>query len=296
MAGELDSLVAVVGRALGADLRAHALRPVSGGSAGECYRCVAANGGTAFLKVASAAEQAMLEAEAAGLAELHAANAVRVPAVLGCGAADSRAWLALEWISFAPATAASQALLGEQLARQHRVSAAAFGWSRDNTIGRTPQCNRWSGDWVGFLKEVRLRYQLELADRNGFRGRLQDRGAALLERMHEFFASYRPPPALLHGDLWGGNWATDEGGFPVIFDPAVYFGDREADLAMTRLFGGFGAEFYAAYEASWPLDEGARARLDLYNLYHVLNHLNLFGSGYLARSLALIERLLASLR
>jgi fructosamine-3-kinase len=100
-------------------------------------------------------------------------------------------------------------------------------------------------------------------------------------------------PSLLHGDLWGGNWAADESGQPVVFDPAVYFGDREADLAMTRLFGGFSRAFYEAYESAWPLAAGATLRFDLYNLYHVLNHLNLFGGGYRPQAEALIDRLLA---
>jgi fructosamine-3-kinase len=177
--------------------------------------------------------------------------------------------------------------------RQHRALQPAFGWYRDNTIGSTPQSNAWQDDWVTFLRERRLGYQLELAAENGFRGRLQQRGEVLLDALGEFFTTYRPVPSLLHGDLWAGNRTADEHGRPVIFDPAVYYGDREADVAMTRLFGGFGAGFYRAYEANWALDDGAGARTDLYNLYHVLNHLNLFGEGYLARALAMLDRLLA---
>ena len=119
---------------------------------------------------------------------------------------------------------------------------------------------------------------MDLAGRNGYGARLQQRGTVLLDRLGEFFDTYRPRPSLLHGDLWGGNWAADDQGQPVIFDPAVYYGDREADVAMTRLFGGFGADFYSSYEATWPLDPGAPTRIELYNLYHVLNHLNLFGA------------------
>jgi fructosamine-3-kinase len=184
-------------------------------------------------------------------------------------------------------------LLGEQLARQHRATRAAFGWDRDNTIGSTPQLNAWADDWVGFFRERRLRYQLSLAGANGHGARLQKRGDLLLANVGAFFTSYTPVPALLHGDLWGGNRMTDVQGRPVIVDPAVYYGDREADLAMTKLFGGFGAAFYAAYQGAWSLDAGATVRQDLYNLYHVLNHLNLFGEGYLGQSLALIDRLLA---
>jgi fructosamine-3-kinase len=292
---KLGAIGEAVGNALGRRLRADGASRVVGGSINECYRWLGTEGPAIFLKVATASEQTMFEAEAAGLGELAAANAVRVPRVLGFGTANGCAWLALEWLRLADSTPQSQATLGAQLARQHRLCAPTFGWHRDNTIGSTPQPNGWRQDWVDFLKDQRLGYQLELAARNGFGGRLQECGALLLDRMHELFATYRASASLLHGDLWGGNWATDERNQPVIFDPAVYYGDREADLAMTRLFGGFGPEFYAAYEAVWPLDPGAPARVGLYNLYHVLNHLNLFGSGYLEQAMALLEQLLMEL-
>jgi fructosamine-3-kinase len=238
----------------------------------------------------------MFAAEAAGLEELRAANAVRIPQVREVGVNVTHAWLHLEWLQLSTrASAAAEAALGEKLALQHRYAAARFGWHQDNTIGRTPQLNGWSESWVTFFRERRLRYQLDLAARNGYSGRLQQRAALLLERIDAFFTDYRPIPSLLHGDLWGGNWGADDAGEPVIFDPAVYYGDREADLAMTRLFGGFGPDFYNAYTTAWPLDAGARTRRDLYNLYHVLNHVNLFGGGYLPQAHALIENLLAEL-
>jgi fructosamine-3-kinase len=214
---------------------------------------------------------------------------------MGLGSAAGQAFLALEWIEFGGASSHTESALGERLARLHRVTAPRFGWHRDNTIGATAQHNDWSDDWVRFLAAHRLGFQLDLAARHGAGGRLVERGHRLCERLGEFFADHRPRPSLLHGDLWGGNWAADPAGDPVIFDPAVYFGDREADLAMTRLFGGFGRAFYAAYEAAWPLDPGAAERVALYNLYHVLNHLNLFGGGYRSQAEAMIERLLAAL-
>jgi fructosamine-3-kinase len=215
--------------------------------------------------------------------------------VRAVGAIVEHAFLALEWIDFTASTSAAETRLGEQLAWQHRTSARAFGWHRDNTIGSTAQPNGWHEDWVAFFRERRLRHQLELANRNGHDGLLAERGAQLLESMGAFFASHRPVPSLLHGDLWGGNWAADSAGQPVLFDPAVYFGDREADIAMTRLFGGFGNSFYTAYHATWPLDQAAGTRRALYNLYHVLNHLNLFGGGYLSQAQSMIDRLLAEL-
>ena len=152
-----------------------------------------------------------------------------------------------------------------------------------------------TSDWIEFFAQYRLGFQLDLAERSGYGGRWLEQGRRLCSRLADFFDGYRPRPSLLHGDLWGGNWAADAAGEPVIFDPASYFGDREADLAMTQLFGGFGRAFYDAYTSAWPLDPGAGTRRDLYNLYHVLNHLNLFGGGYRAQAERMIGRLLAAL-
>jgi protein-ribulosamine 3-kinase len=282
-----------IGSMTGATLRPQPDERVHGGSINECYRWET-DGGPIFVKVAPARNIEMFAAEAAGLEELRRANAVRVPQALGVGRSDANAWLALEWIQTGPATRTTDTVLGEQLARQHRATQKHFGWSRDNTIGSTPQLNAECPDWITFYRDLRLRYQLDLAARNGFNGRLQDRGSQLLECLPGFFRTYKPTPSLLHGDLWGGNRLSDNHGQPVIFDPAVYYGDREADMAMTHLFGGYGRDFYAAYEAAWPRDPGHGARTDLYNLYHVLNHLNLFGGGYLGQATGMIDRLLAA--
>jgi fructosamine-3-kinase len=214
--------------------------------------------------------------------------------VLTVGARAGNALLALEWIDLVEASEQAGAKLGERLALQHRVTQSQFGWHRDNTIGSTPQSNRLTADWAGFFCEQRLRPQLALAKQQGARAELVDRGQMLCEHLDDFFRGHAPQPSLLHGDLWGGNWGADANDRPVLFDPAVYFGDREADLAMTRLFGGFGAPFYAAYQAAWPLDAGAATRVPLYNLYHVLNHFNLFGGGYQRQALETIQRLLAA--
>ena len=144
--------------------------------------------------------------------------------------------------------------------------------------------------WVDFFREHRLRFQLNLAAQNGYGGELQQLGAGLAERLPELFDGYEPVASLCHGDLWGGNWGVADGE-PVIFDPAVYYGDRESDIAMTMLFGGFGRSFYRAYEQAWPMERGNERRLRLYQLYHVLNHLNLFGSGYLRQALELLRKL-----
>jgi fructosamine-3-kinase len=233
----------------------------------------------------------MFEAEALGLAALEKIEAVRVPRVFAVGTVGDAAYLALEWIEFAAKSAEAEAELGRGLALQHRSTSTTFGWSRDNTIGSTPQLNRPCTDWPAFLRERRLRYQLDLAGRNGLPSSILGRGLSLLEQLDEFLGDHRPTPSLLHGDLWGGNWAATRAGVPFIFDPAVYYGDREADIAMTRLFGGFGDAFYAAYEAEWPLPASSERRVDLYNLYHLLNHFNLFGAGYLEAVQASIGRL-----
>lgn len=287
-------IAAQIGALAGRRLAAAPAHSVHGGCIAESYRWES-DRGSLFVKLAPATQLPMLEAEAAGLQELARAEAIRVPGVLAVGATATRSFLALEWIDLRAGATDAETKLGERLAWQHRLSAPGFGWNRDNTIGSTPQLNDWSRDWVAFFRERRLRYQLDLAAANGHRGSLQERGAELLQLMGAFFTSHRPVPSLLHGDLWGGNWSADSAGEPVVFDPAVYYGDREADLAMTRLFGGFGPAFYTAYQSEWPLDQAAGTRRSLYNLYHVLNHLNLFGGGYAQQAGAMINRLLAEL-
>jgi fructosamine-3-kinase len=294
MAATDRSLAAVSQRlseTLGGTFEPHPALRVHGGCINDSFRWESSNG-PVFVKIANATDLPMLEAEADGLRELDAGNSVRVPTVLASGVTGNGAFLALEWVHLSRTSAEEQALLGAQLAHQHRVLATRFGWHRDNTIGSTAQINTWNEDWLPFFREHRLRFQLQLAEANGYGGRLQESGCRLLERLDDLLGDHRPAPSLLHGDLWGGNVGADTSGAPVIFDPAVYFGDREADLAMTRLFGGFSREFYDAYERAWPLPASAPERVDLYNLYHVLNHLNLFGSGYLGQAQAIIDRLL----
>ena len=283
---------AELGAATGLRFRGAPRRLAVGGGFATCERWES-DAGSVFVKVADRQRLPLLEAEAAGLRELASTAALRVPRVLAVGLAGSQAFLALEWIEFRAATSRTEARLGELLAAQHRVTAPRFGWHRDDTIGATPQPNAWADDWARFFAEQRLGFQLDLAVEQGHSGRLVERGRRLCEQLDVLLRGHRAVPSLLHGDLWGGNWAADESGNPVVFDPAVYFGDREADLAMTRLFGGFGRAFYDAYESAWPLEAGATLRFDLYNLYHVLNHLNLFGGGYRAQAEALIDRLLA---
>lgn len=267
---------------------------LGGGDINSAYHLQAADK-SYFIKLNHVHLADMFAAEQAGLQELASTRTVKVPQPICIGVADNQAFLVLEYIDRGGSTKTATRQLGEQLAQLHRLPQAFFGWQRDNTIGSTPQSNTRSDDWCGFWRTQRLDKQLRLAARNGFTGRLQPLGEKLCADLDAFFQNYNPQASLLHGDLWGGNWAVDRSGQAVIFDPACYYGDREADLAMTELFGDFGADFYAAYQAVWPLDEGYRTRKSLYNLYHILNHLNLFGGGYLGQAERVLSTLLAEL-
>jgi len=249
-----------------------------------------------FVKLNRAERIEMFAAEAAGLRALEQANAIRVPRVIELGCAGDAAFLALEWLDFASEESGADRRLGQALALQHRKTAAQFGWERENTIGSTPQHNEPCDDWAEFFRERRLAYQLELARRNGLPGEVESALRNLLDQVPALLSGHSPEPSLLHGDLWGGNRGTLRDATPVVFDPAVYFGDRETDLAMTRLFGGFGQDFYTAYAAELPLAAGWEQRADLYNLYHLLNHFNLFGSAYLGAVQSTTRRLLGALR
>ncbi len=291
---DLQSLIRHLEQETGQSLQNHRLISVGGGDINSAYKLQAV-GSTWFIKLNKAALADMFAAEAAGLQELAKIGAVRVPEVISFGQFQQHAYLVLDYIELSPLRGQSASRFGQQLARLHGQPQAWFGWQRDNTIGSTPQYNHRHDDWVGFWQQQRLGKQLQFAEANGYGGALQNRGGELLAQVGGFFSDYQPQPALLHGDLWGGNVAADTQGNPVMFDPACYYGDREADLAMTELFGGFSRDFYAAYQAEYPLDAGYKTRKTLYNLYHILNHLNLFGRSYLSQANGMIEQLLAEL-
>ena len=267
---------------------------VSGGSINEAFRLEGTNGECFFLKLNDARHHPMFVAEAAGLDFIIATNTVRVPQPIVHGIAGERSFLILEYMELS--SRGDARLLGEQLAALHRCKGKAFGFAQDNYIGTTPQFNTWKDDWVTFWRKQRLGFQLQLAAENGYEGQLQSLGEKLLDALPVFFGGHAPQPSLLHGDLWSGNHAYIAKGSPVIFDPAAYYGDRECDLAMTELFGGFHADFYTAYRASWPLDWGYATRRDLYNLYHILNHANIFGGGYVRQAEQMMQKLLAEVK
>lgn len=270
---------------------------VAGGDINDAYRLEGQCGRVFFLKLNRIGQLEMFAAEAEGLLELAQARVIRVPRVICYGETKLHAYLILENIKFSRGHGSSGVLLGQQLAHLHQFTSngRGYGWHRDNTIGATPQDNDWSHDWVEFLREQRFGHQLRLAKSNGLNKSMRDKGQRLLDGLGFYFESYMPESSLLHGDLWSGNVGFDSDGQPVIYDPAVYYGDRESDIAMTELFGGFSADFYTAYEQVWPLDTGYTRRRDLYKLYHILNHFNLFGGGYAAQSENIIDKLLICL-
>jgi protein-ribulosamine 3-kinase len=249
-----------------------------------------------FVKLSSGSGAGMLDSEAEGLRALRGTDALRVPDVHAAGVAGSAAFLVLEWLDLRPLT--DRAALGAALARLHKATppqgrnGERFGFSRDNWIGGNPQANAWSDDWGAFFRDMRLRPQFERALANGFHD-LAPHAERLLGKLPRLLAAHEPVPSLVHGDLWAGNAGALASGEPVVFDPAVYVGDAEVDLAMTELFGGFGPEFHAAYNAARPARPGYAARREIYNLYHLLNHLNLFGAAYLERTRRSVGRLLA---
>lgn len=293
MSAFLAELAAAISRFSGVPFTIRNAQAVHGGDISQAFK-LSDDSRSFFVKTQPAIRLEWFEAEAAGLTELANANAVRVPQVVCHGVADGQAYLVLEHLSLQSHGDAAQ--LGRLLAQQHRVSAPQFGGSRDNWIGATPQPNAWQENWIDFWRDRRLGFQLRLAAGNGYGGALQTDGAALMAQLDALFDGYAPSPSLLHGDLWGGNHGYLADGTPVIFDPAVYFGDRECELAMTELFGGFAPEFYAAYREAWPLDAGYAVRKTLYTLYHVLNHANLFGGGYAAQAQRMTATLLAEIR
>lgn len=264
-------------------------RSVGGGCINQGYRLVG-NDRTYFVKLNRADQVAMFEAEALGLGQLGATQTIRVPRPICYGVADSACYLVLEWLDLGRSMAQTDREMGRKLAQLHQCrGSTAFGWERNNTIGSTPQLNPWTHRWIDFWQTHRIGYQLDLGRK---RGGSFPQGDRLLEAIPTLLADHQPAPALVHGDLWGGNAAVTTTGEPVIFDPATYWGDREVDLAMTELFGGFSSAFYQGYEEVYPLEAGYSTRKILYNLYHILNHFNLFGGSYEGQANRLIAQLL----
>lgn len=242
-----------------------------------------------FVKLNRATNLHMFEAEAEALSVIARTGTLRTPKPIAHGHCGESAYLILEALSFGTAHAESWQKMGQQLARLHRFSAEDFGWHRDNTIGATPQQNTWTPDWPSFFREQRLLPQFKWTAQKGYAFK---NAAKLLEQVEALLAGHAPAPSLLHGDLWSGNASFLNDGTPVIYDPAFYYGDRETDLAFSEFFGGFPTQFYNSYQSEWPTPPGYEKRKDLYNLYHVLNHANLFGGSYVSQAEQMIRGLL----
>ncbi|MFV2004512.1 MAG: fructosamine kinase family protein [Gammaproteobacteria bacterium] len=266
---------------------------MAGGSINNAFLLTGSDSSKYFVKTNVAGNKPMFEAEAKGLEEMASSQSIKVPKPVCFGDDGVQSYIVLEYLDMSGR--ADQVVLGEQLAAMHRVTADQFGWEIDNTIGATYQPNKKMDNWMDFWREQRLGFQLKLAADNGYGGELQSLGEKLLIEMPRLFAGRTIKPSMLHGDLWGGNAAGLSDGTPVIYDPAFYYGDREADLAMTYVFGGFGPDFYASYQNAFPLDEGFSVRKTFYNIYHIINHMNMFGGGYHGQSITMLEQVLAEI-
>ncbi len=252
-----------------------------GGDINQAYK-ITDHDRTYFVKINQSDRRTMFEAELDGLNQIANTHTIRVPTPICTGictgTAESYSYLVLEYLSLVALTEKTRYELGIKLAELHLVSGStAFGLSISNTIGTTAQPNPWTANWIEFWRDIRIKYQLNLAIQKG--AKFSDANQ-LLDAIPTILKDHSPKPSLVHGDLWGGNVGALVTGEVVIFDPAAYWGDREVDLAMTELFGGFGSTFYRGYESIYPIVPGFAKRKILYNLYHILNHYNLFGGSY----------------
>jgi fructosamine-3-kinase len=302
-----DKIAAHISETTGETFSLDNRHSVSGGCINQGYS-ISSSSRAYFAKINQASQIAMFEAEALGLQQMRATQTIRVPEPICWGTEGNSAYIVLEWLDLG-SRGGERAWeeMGRKLAAMHKYTPpnppllrggeepnstllrGVFGWDINNTIGSTVQINNWTVNWAEFWAERRIGYQLKLARR---RGGHFPQGERLLEVIPELLAGHEPQPSLVHGDLWGGNAGVTSAGEPVIFDPAAYFGDREVDIAMTELFGGFPAEFYRGYNQVWPLDLGYEKRKTLYNLYHILNHFNLFGGSYASQANQMINRIL----
>lgn len=265
-------------------------RSVGGGCINQGYK-ISGNGSSYFVKLNQASQVEMFAAEALALEQMYATKTITVPKPICWGVAGNFCYIVLQWLDLGGSNSHAWEEMGRQLAAMHKIGKSdRFGWDRNNTIGSTPQSNTWMDNWADFFAEERIGYQLKLAQRKG--GSFPD-PTKVIEAVRAHLADRQPQPSLVHGDLWSGNAAVTTDGEPVILDPATYYGDREVDLAMSELFGGFPTAFYRGYNEVWPLDEGYRQRKTIYNLYHILNHFNLFGGGYASQANRTIQQIIS---
>lgn len=262
---------------------------VSGGCISSAYRITDENGNNYFLKCNPSPKDLFIK-ESNGLTELKKADLIRVPEVID----SNEEFLLTEFIASGSRSKNFFENFGRSFAQLHKYTGKKFGFYENNYIGSNPQLNMpdesEENDWVAFYFNKRILFQFKLAEKNGYAKKELIEGISFLEKnIHKIIGDSLEPPSLLHGDLWSGNYIIDENGNACLIDPAVYYGNREADLAMTKLFGSFSNEFYISYNDSYPLKEGYEYRENLYKLYHVLNHLNIFGTSYYSHVISLIK-------
>ena len=264
-------------------------KSVSGGCINQGYK-ISSDRAEYFVKLNDASQIEMFVAEAIGLKQMYATKTITVPQPICYGTVENSSYIVLQWLDLGRGSDSNYQEMGRQLAAMHRQGTSErFGWERNNTIGSTPQINTQNDNWADFFAEQRIGYQLKLAKRRG--GSFPNTNK-VVEAVRDRLAERQPEASLVHGDLWSGNAAIAADGSPVILDPATYYGDRETDLAMSELFGGFPAAFYQGYNEAWQLDSSYQGRKNIYNLYHVLNHFNLFGGGYANQAKRIIGQII----
>ncbi len=286
------SVESAIALATGTSTEIVSSKVASGGCIHQSSLVTTVDGRSFFVKSNQSLGQEVFAAEAAGLQALRETRTIRIPEVIVLGETESgAAFLILEAIPTGSRGPGFFARLGEQLAEMHRAgSSDRFGFDHDNFLGSTAQVNAWSQDWLRFWIDQRIEFQLRLASDHGFGKSLNRLADRFLFHVEKLLGGRSPLPALIHGDLWSGNYLAAGNGEPVLIDPAVYFADREAEFGMTTLFGGMSQDFYEAYHSTWPLEEGWEERVEIYRLYHLLNHLNLFGESYLGQCLDMMNR------
>lgn len=285
-----ESCEQLLTRRLGREIRISDFRSIGGGCINHAGK-ISTNAGDFFIKWNDAHRYpGMFEAEARGLGLLRETSAIRVPEVIALETTDQDAYIVLEYLESRNKIPDFFETFGRQLARMHQHSHHEFGLDHSNYIGSLPQSNEWASDWPQFYIDQRLIPQVQRAvDDHRITARHVKQFEGLYRRLPELFPT--EVPALLHGDLWSGNFMADNHGEPCIYDPAVYYGHREIELAFTQLFGGYSPAFYEAYEHHFPLEQGFARRKDIYNLYPLMVHVNLFGGGYVAS----VESILSAL-
>ncbi|NMM48625.1 fructosamine kinase family protein [Marinigracilibium pacificum] len=263
---------------------------VGGGSINYAYR-IQFGSEYIFVKLNQGVNDDFFEAERKGLELLSKHSGFKIPKVFVSGTIGQHRFIAMEYINSSLKVANYWFQAGVTLAEMHKSSSEKYGLSFNNYMGSLPQKNSWTDKWADFFIEKRLRPQVDLAHNNGL---MDVNHVKLFEKLYSIIESIVPEevPSLIHGDLWNGNIMTDENGLATIIDPAIHYGHRESDLAMTFMFGGFANEFYQGYSQTYPLQSDFSYRVGLYNLYPLLIHVNLFGTGYLGETISTLKKYL----